>query len=176
MLKLASLRALIEQCVPDLKRDPERLKIVGEDGRIVATGTPALSFEYQYGADILILDYTGHTDALFVPIIAWMKVNQSEQMDNPQLREKAIEFRVEHLNDHAADIGIWLQLTERVIVKRDPAAGAPNRLTLTHPEEPCHVGTVCQAEHWELWLRDERKLAEWDLAPPPARDWFKPAL
>ena len=176
MLKLASLRALIEQCVPDLKRDPDRLKITGEGGHIVATGTAALSFEYRYTAFITVLDYAGHTDAIFVPLLAWMQVNQGEQLDNPQEREKAIEFEVNSLNEASADIGIWLHLTERVIVRQQPGEGAPHRLTLTHPDEPAHVGAASMAEHWELWLRDHAKLAEWDIAPPPARDWFRPAL
>jgi hypothetical protein len=161
--------------VPELQRDPERLKVMGQDGHIIATGTASLSFEYRYSAFIAVLDYTGHTDALMVPILAWMQVNQPEQLDNPELREKAITFEVEHLNETAADIGIWLELTERAIVRQAPdaPAGAPHRLTITHPQEPCRAGTVCLPEHWELWLQDRQKLAEWDIAPPPARDWFK---
>lgn len=185
MLKLASLRALIEQCLPELARDPERLKIVGEGGRIIATGTQALSFEYRYTAFVTILDYAGHADALFVPLLAWMQVNQGEQLDNPKAREEAIEFEVHHLNESSADIGIWLQLTERAIVRRQPQPGSPGRLTITHPEEPLHAGEQAlpgqqdgqqaMTERWELWLKD-KKLAEWDAAPPIAREWFKPAL
>ena len=178
MLKLASLRKLIEQCLPELQREPERLKVAGQDGRIVATGTAALSFEYHYTAAVVVLDYSGHTDALIVPILAWMQVNQPEQFDNPALREQAIGFQIEHLNDASADIGIWLELTERAIVRPDPnaPADAPRRLTITHPDEPALVGAPALPEHWELWLRDQQKLAEWDIAPPPARAWFRPAL
>jgi hypothetical protein len=176
MLKLASLRKLIEQCVPDLARDPERLQITGEGGRVVATGTAALSFEYQYTAAIAILDYNGHTDALFVPLLAWMQVNQPEQLDNEAARAEAITFEVHPLHDASMDIGIWLDLTERAIVRRAPAQGAAHRLSVEHPEEPDRVGAASLPEHWELWLRDQIKLGEWDIAAPPAREWFKPAL
>jgi len=181
MLKLASLRALIEQCLPELRRDPERLKIVGEGGHIVATGTQSLSFEYRYTAFVTILDYTGHTDAIFVPLLAWMQINQGEQLDNVKERDEAITFEVHHLNENAADIGIWLQLSERAIVRREPLADAPARLTITHPPEPRHAGEQALPgqqeipERWELWLKDQ-KLAEWDTVPPIAREWFRPAL
>ncbi|MCL1962455.1 MAG: phage tail protein [Desulfovibrionaceae bacterium] len=192
MLKLNSLRALIEQCIPDLQRDPERLKIIGEGGHVVATGTASLSFEYRYTAFVTILDYTGHTDALFVPLLAWMQVNQSEQLDNEKTREKAIQFELHHLTNSSVDIGIWLDLTERAIVRRDPLPDAPGRVTVTHPDEPRRAGEPSVPgreygggepggpnnplpERWELWLKNE-KLAEWDQLPAPARDLFRPAL
>ena len=177
MLKLNSLKALLMQCLPaDLARDPERLVVLAENGTVVTTGTASLSFEWRYTARVIVLDYAGHPDAVIVPIIAWMKRNQSEQMDNPDTRVNAIKFRVEPLTTTSIDFGIELQLTERAIVKPDPAAppDTPHRLLVEHPEEPCHISTVCVPEHWELWLRDERKLAEWDLAPPPAKAWFNP--
>ena len=170
MLKLQSLRALIERVVPDLARDPERLIVMASNGQAVCTGTVSLSFEYQYTATITVLDYTGHTDALIVPLLAWIKVNQPELLDNPQLRDKALRFSVEHLNTNAVDIGIEIDITERAIVR--PGIDHPTRLTITHPDEPSQAGLVYLAEHWELWLRDEAKLAEWDLYPPPAKALF----
>ena len=176
MLKLNSLKALLTQCMPDLARDPKRLIVLAENGTVVSTGTTSLSFEWRYTARVIVLDYDGHADAVIVPIIAWMKRNQSEQMDNPERWANAIKFRVEPLTTTTMDFGIELQLTERAIVKPDPAAppDAPHRLVVEHPEEPCHIGTVCKPEHWELWLRDERMLAAWDLTPPPAKAWFSP--
>jgi hypothetical protein len=175
MLKLNSLRVLLERCLPDLERAPENLIITGTEGQAVCTGTSSLSFEYRYTARIIVLDYTGHADAVLVPILAWMQVNQSEQMDNPATRERAVQFRVEPLNSGAMDVGIELQLTERAIVQQDPAAGPDtlHRLRITHPEEPALLGTVRQTERWELWLRDEKLLAAWELNAPPARAWFE---
>lgn len=176
MRKLASLRTLITQCVPELARDPERLLIMGDDGRMVATGTPSLSFEYRYTAYITVLDYTGHADALMVPLLAWLKVNQPELMDNPAKRENAVRFAINPLAAGAVDIGIEVNLTERAIVKTDP--GHPTRLTITHPPEPGLVGLdsftgadIATPEHWELWFKDQ-KLAEWNLLPPPFKQAF----
>lgn len=169
MWKLQSLRNLIESAVPELKRDPERLIVMATDGAAVSTLAAGLSFEYRYTAAITVLDYTGHTDALFVPILAWARVNQSDVLDNPTSQRRGVEFNVEHLNTSAVDIGIRVPLTERAIVKADPQH--PTRYNVTHPKEPCHPGSQCLPEHWELWLQD-KKLAEWDIPAPPDKARF----
>jgi len=161
MWKLQSLRRLIETAVPDLARDPERLIVMANDGQAVSTLAGGLSFEYRYQAAITILDYTGHTDALFVPILAWVRVHQSELLDNPTSQGRGVEFSVEHLNTAAVDIGIRVPMTERAIVRRDDTH--PTRFNITHPAEPEHPGGgPAMRERWELWLKDQ-KLAEWDL-------------
>ena len=169
MWKLQSLRNLIESAVPELKRDPERLIVMATDGAAVSTLAAGLSFEYRSTAAITVLDYTGHTDALFVPILAWARVNQSDLLDNPQSQRTGLEFMVEHLNTSAVDIGIRVPLKERAIVKADEAH--PTRFNVTHPKEPCHPGGQCLPEHWELWLQD-KKLAEWDIPAPAEKTRF----
>lgn len=186
MLKLASLRALLTQCVPEFVTNPDRLIVMGDNGQLVATGTASLSFEYRYTASITVMDYTGHADALMVPIIAWVKTNQSELLDNPQKRENAIRFSIYPLDTGACDIGIELDLTERAVVKALP--DHPTRLTVTHPDEPGLIGLArfdgeqVQAsgsaaepkpERWELWFKDEQ-LAAWDLMPPAFIGAFHP--
>lgn len=166
MWKLNSLRQLVQAAVPDLARDPERLIVMANDGQAVSTLAGGLSFEYRYTAAITVLDYTGHTDALFVPILAWVRVNQSDLLDNPTSQARGIEFNVEHLNTAAVDIGIRVPLTERAIVRADPAHAT--RFTVTHPPEPSLVegSATDQLERWELWMKDQL-LAQWDMPPPP---------
>lgn len=169
MWKLQSLRHLIQAAVPELARDPERLIVMASEGQAVSTLAGGLSFEYRYTAAITVLDYTGHTDALFVPILAWVRVNQSELLDAQPSQGNGIAFDVEHLNTAAVDIGIRIPLTERAIVKVDP--NHPTRFNVTHPKEPCHPGGHCLPEHWELWLKD-KMLAEWDIPAPPEKSRF----
>lgn len=168
MWKLESLRSLMQRCVPELARDPERLIVMASGGHVEATLAPGLSFEYAYTAEITILDFVGHADALFVPLLAWLAVNQSDLLDNPAKR-RSLQFQVDNLNTMAADIGIRVPLTERVLVAPDP--DHPTRYHCTHPQEPCHVGVNCMAEHWELWLKDQ-KLGEWDIPMPERRSRF----
>jgi len=170
MWKLHSLRRLIEQSVPELAQNPERLIVMADEGRVITSLAGGLSYEYQYDAEITILDYNGHTDAIFVPLVAWIRVNQSDLLDNTAKRDRALSFVVNHLNNTAADIGISIPLTERAIVKADETH--PTRFNVTHPKEPCHPGMPCMPEHWELWLKDQ-KLTEWDIELPPERSRFE---
>lgn len=170
MWKLDSLRRLILQAVPKLAENPENLIVRATGGQVLATGADSLSYEYLYTAEITVLDYAGHADALFVPLVAWLRVNQSDALDNADKRQKALLFDVEQLNDTAADVGIRVPLREAVIVKPDP--DHPTRYSATHPKEPCHPGGNCVAEHWELYLKDQ-KLCEWDIDAPPERTRFE---
>lgn len=171
MLKLQSLRDFLAQCAPDLARNPEDFIVYGDDGRLVASGTPSLSFEYRYTAYVTLLGYAGHPDAIMVPLLAWCKVNQPELLDNPDKRENAIRFAVAPQSRNTYDLGIEIDLTERAIVKPDP--DHDTRLRITHPDEPGLVGLqrfdgqdVLELEKWELWLRDEQLLASWEFLPP----------
>lgn len=169
MLKLQSLRRVVEQAVPDLVRDPERLIVIADKGRAVATGTDSLSFEYRYSAHIIVLDYAGHMDALILPVLAWAKRNQPELFENPAKRDDALKFNVEYLNTRAVDVALEIELTERAVVTAD--AAHPTRVHVEHPPEPCHIGRACIPELWELWLRDQM-LAQWRMEPPIAADRF----
>lgn len=162
MLKPGSLRAHLTAALPELARDPERLVVLARAGRIITTGTAALSFEYAYTLQMIVLDYAGHADAVMVPLLAWLKRHQPELMDNPDRREKAVRFEVEYLTPQTIDLSIEMDLTERVLVR--PREGTPGGLNVIHVPEPPHPGNIEQREHWTLWLKDEL-LAEWDHDP-----------
>ena len=162
MLKPGSLRAHITAAVPELARDPERLVVLARAGRVITTGTAALSFEFAYPLQVIVLDYAGHADAVLVPLLAWLKRQQPELMDNPDTRDKAIRFEVEYLTPQTIDLSIEVDLTERVLVR--PREGTPGGLNVIHVPEPPHPGNIEQHEHWTLWLKDEL-LAEWDHDP-----------
>lgn len=165
MLKPGSLRAHLTAATPELKRDPDKVSIYVRNGHLVAAGADTLSFEYRYILTVVVLDYAGNPDAVFVPLLAWLRIQQPEIMDNTALREKAVRFEVEYLNAETVDISIEIDLTEAVIIAQgiDPTAPeTTKRFTVTHPAEPARVGALAAAEHWEVWVRDE-KMAEWDF-------------
>lgn len=163
MEKPNSLRETLTKALPALKKDPQKLAIFITGGRVMHTGTDSLSFEYAYTLRALLLDYAGHADAVMAPLVGWMKRNQPEVFENPERRARAIRFEAEYLNAKAIDLQIDLELTERVIA-RQRANGPAGALDLIHPKEPPPPLAILQAEHWEVFLRDE-KLAEWDYAP-----------
>ncbi|WP_010465863.1 phage tail protein [Acidovorax radicis] len=163
MEKPNSLRDTLTKALPTVKKDPQKLAIFITGGRVMHTGTDALSFEYAYTLRLLLLDYAGHADAVMAPVVGWMKRNQPEVFDNPERRARAIRFEAEYLNAKAIDLQIELELTEAVLARPRPG-GPTGALNLIHKNEPPPPLAILQAEHWEVYLRDE-KLAEWDYAP-----------
>ena len=163
MRKPASLRAHLTAASPELQRNPDKLAIYVREGHLVAAGAATLSFEYRYTLTAVLLDYAGQADAIMVPLLAWLRVNQVEILENPALREKSVRFEVEYLNKESVDIQIEIDLTEAVAVApRDEAApaGSPRRYDIAYVDEPARSGALQKAERWEAWSNGER-LAEW---------------
>lgn len=163
MLKLADLRAHLAAAVPNLGRDPEKFIVMATAGRITSSGTQSLSFEYAYTAQLYVLDYDGHADAVIVPLLAWAKLNQPELFANPDKWPQGIRFNAEYLTTSTIDLAIEIDLTERVIVGQRPGATA-GELQAEHLPEPPQIGVTLQAEHWTLWVNGEQ-IAEWNIAP-----------
>lgn len=160
MLKPNHLRRHLTDANPALARNPERMQVFADSGRVVSTGASSLSFEYQYTLNVVVMDYAGHADAIIVPLLAWVRVHQPDLVTNRERRENGIRFDVEFLNQQAVDLSIELDLSERVIVSRDDA----NKLTSNHVGEPPDPDLPLIAEEWELWVRDEL-LATWHIDP-----------
>ncbi len=163
MLKLADLRQHLTAAVPALALDPEKFIVVASGGSIASSGTESLSFEYAYTACVYVLDYAGHADAVIVPLLAWAKRNQVELFADPAKWSKGIRFNAEYLTESTIDLGIEIDLTERVAVK-PLATGPAGALQAEHLPEPQQIGVVLQAEHWTLWVQGEQ-VAEWHIEP-----------
>lgn len=131
MKKPVDLRQALIAAVPYLAKHPGRLHVFVDEGRIVATGGESLSFEYQFTLNLVVTDYNLHADTLMVPILGWLRRNQSELLFNPERRKDGFKFEVDILNHDTCDISIELALTERVIVKEVDGA-----LQVTHANEP----------------------------------------
>lgn len=174
MLKPAKLRDHLTRALPELARDPEKLVMFVTAGSIQSTLTAALSYEYGYTLRLLFLDYAGHADAVLAPLLIWLREHQSELLDNPEKRAKAIRFEAEFLSTTTMDLVLELDLSERVLARVRP--GQPGALNLVHVDEPAHISRHTPAgrlpdgepgrEHWSFWLHDTL-LAEWDHDPRP---------
>jgi len=119
MKKPNSLRAALTAALPSLARNPESLHLFADEGRVVAGGGKTLSFEYQYTLTLIVVDFADSSDAIMVPLLAWLRVNQPELFFNPDQRRDGFRFEAEILNHSAVDLAIKLPLTERVIVTVD---------------------------------------------------------
>lgn len=146
MYKPQSLRDHIIRQVPALARDPDKLSLFIKDGRLASSGTQSLSFEYAYTLEITVLDYAGHPDTVFVPVLQWLKVHQRELFDNPDTNTRAVKFEAEYLNHSAIDLLIHIDLTERVIARKPATPGQP--MQLHHAPEPLRVGSTPSDAGW----------------------------
>lgn len=156
MKKPASLRAALVAALPQLATDPDNLLVFIDAGSLHASYAPGLSYEYAYTLNLILTDYAGDPDAVMVPLLMWVRINQAELMDNADQRQSGISFEADILDNASCDLSIKLALTERVIVK-DTGGGV---LSITHADEPQPEARLT-AGHWQLYLRDQL-LAEWD--------------
>ena len=132
MFKPASLRAFLTSANPELARDPDRLLVFIDNGTIRSTAAPGLSFEYSYTLNVILTDYAGHPDAVAIPLLAWLLVNQPELLTNLEKGKTAIAFEADVLDNSKVDLSLKLPLTERVIVKKQEDGS----LQVSHPDEP----------------------------------------
>ncbi|AAX88635.1 probable bacteriophage tail completion protein gpR homolog [Haemophilus influenzae 86-028NP] len=102
-----------------------------DGGQIVATGAASFSFEYRYTLNVVVTDYAGDIATLIVPMMAYLRTNQPEILENPQIRENAFKFQIDYNNNNTADISFEIQLTERVVSKKDG-----NNVQIHYAKEP----------------------------------------
>lgn len=90
MQKPNSLRKALTDAVPVLRTNPDMLCLRLDDGNNTATLARSLSFEKRYTLNIVVTDFTDDIDLLFVPIMAWLRVNQPDIMTTDEGRKKRV--------------------------------------------------------------------------------------
>jgi len=132
MNKPASLRAHLLAAVPELRHSNDRLLIFIDNGKVRCTAAASLSFEYSYDLQVILTDFAGHPDSVMLPLLGWLKINQSELLENLDKSADGIKFEADLIDNSKVDMSLSLPLTERVVVRTDDEGNA----TLTHPGEP----------------------------------------
>lgn len=160
MNKPASLRAHLLGAITELRHNPDRLLVFVDQGSIRSTAAAGLSFEYNYSLQLILTDFAGSPDAVVVPLLAWLLVNQSELLTNLELAKDSIKFEVDVLDNSKVDMALTLPLTERVLVKLQE----DGKLLISHPGEPQYTEQL-PAQTYQLYA-DGILQAEWESAPP----------
>lgn len=168
MNKPNSLRAHLLAAVPELHKNPDRLLVFIDNGTIRSTAAHGLSFEYSYTLNVILTDFAGHPDAVAIPLLAWVMVNQHELLANQEKGKTAIAFEADVLDNSKVDLSLKLPLTERVIVKRMD----DGTLQVDHPPEP-QLDEFFPAGPWQLFGNGEL-LAEWDSTQGMGTDIASP--
>ncbi|MFP6558146.1 phage tail protein [Paraburkholderia sp. B3] len=132
MNKATSLRRALTVAVPSLAVDPDKLLVFIDAGNIVGTGAVSLSFDYAYTLNVIIEDFAGDADTVFVAVMAWVRRNQSDLLTNDDLRKLGISFEADQLTQTTVDLSIKLRLTESVVVGTNDAG----EQTIEHVGEP----------------------------------------
>lgn len=156
MYKPDSLREHLTKAIKDLRQNPDKLHVFLDEGSALSTNSASMSLSYDYVLNLIVTDIDKSTiDAIFVPLVAWMKVHQPEAFANEENRKKAIRFEVDLGSATAVDISIKLALSERLVVKREDGG----RLNLSNPPEPQLTPSYAD-EFWAIYDGDNL-LAEW---------------
>lgn len=151
MIKPDQLRRVLLAHVPDLKDNPDRLSLFIDKGTIAAR-PGNLSFEYAYTLNVVVQDYSGAVDALVVPIVAWIAEAQPDLLERAP--QQPFTFESEILDGNAADVSIYIQLTEGVLVTPREGGG----FDAQHLEEPGagdDFADACCRPLWQIFLKNQ---------------------
>lgn len=132
MNKPNSLRAHLLATVPALEHNPDRLLVFIDDGSVHCRSSQTFSWEYSYTLQVILTDFAGHPDTVMLPLLGWLSVHQSELLANHAKSGEGIAFEADIIDADKVDLGIKLQLTERVVIGKD----GQGETTITHPPEP----------------------------------------
>lgn len=154
MLKPNSLRKALTDAVPVLRSNPDMLRVFIDSGNNVATLARSLSYEKRYTLNIVVMDFTDDIDLLFVPVMAWLRVNQPDIMTTDEGEKKGFAWYADINNDSSLDVSISLLLTERTLVKEADGAMYVENIPEPPPPEPV-IRPV------EMWSNGER-VSKWD--------------
>ena len=122
MQKMKSLRKALTDAVPQLKTNPEMMRIFADEGNIDARLAASLSHEKIYTLNVIVCDFVGDPDLIFVPVVAWLRENQPDICTTDEGRKKGYRFQMDLNDGDNVDISISLQLTERTLVREDNGA------------------------------------------------------
>ena len=120
MKKPDLLRAFLTDALPELGREPDALSIFVNNGTIAARHGPNLGFEIRYTLHLVLLDFRSAPQQLFLPLTLWLRSQQPDLLLNHESGVQALQFRVDPVDNGAADVEITLPLSEAVDVLPRP--------------------------------------------------------
>lgn len=153
MLKPDSLRIHITAALPDLARDPERLRMWIDRGSIRSRQTASLAFQYGYRLNVVVLDWTLSPSIIFILLVDWLRRNQPDLVASQSA--PGFTFEADILDTRAMDLSIELDLTETVSTVAREGGG----FDLQHHAEPVPMfpdDVELAPALTELWLGTDR--------------------
>ena len=113
MQKPSDLRAAITAAYPEFARDPDRLNMWVEHGRVRSPMVASSQgFACEYTLNITIVNMTGDPGVVFLAINEWVRTNQPDLATS--LPTSGYEFEADLIDQQTIDIHITLKLTEQI--------------------------------------------------------------
>ncbi len=113
MKKIETLRAALAEAIPELRREPDRLRIWIEDGAASSRQSETLGFGFAYRASLLIVETKTDLALIALPIFRWLRINQPDLLAPGA---EGFSFDADILDNESWDVLIQLQLRENVTV------------------------------------------------------------
>ncbi|WP_336981578.1 phage tail protein [Altererythrobacter fulvus] len=123
MKKPDHLRAFLTAALPELAREPDALSIFVNNGTIAARHGANLGFEIRYTLQLVLLDFRSAPEQLFLPLSLWLRTQQPDLLLNHESGVQAVQFRVDPVDNGAADVEVTFPLSEAVDVLPRPDGG-----------------------------------------------------
>lgn len=111
MKKHELLRAALADFMPDFARDPDRLAMWVEKGRITARLGPQRGFAWEYELNVLFSGFVGDPSWLMFCICDWLRVQQPELLASGA---DGFSFEVDVLGEKTFDVQVTLPLRDAV--------------------------------------------------------------
>jgi hypothetical protein len=112
MQKPTDLRAAITTAYPEFARDPDRLNMWVEHGRVRSPMTADRGFTCEYVLNITIVNMTGDPGVVFLAINDWCRINQPDLLT--PLAQAGYTFEADLIDQQTIDIHVMLKLTEEI--------------------------------------------------------------
>ncbi|WP_260925447.1 phage tail protein [Novosphingobium sp. 9] len=113
MRKIDTLRTAILAALPELNRDPDRIKVWIERGTGKSTQTDGRSLVFAFQLNVLILKMTTDISVLALAVFNWLRSNQ------PELMVPGVDgftFDADFLDNGTAEVLIQLTIDQGVTV------------------------------------------------------------
>lgn len=117
MDKIASLKTALLAAIPELRRDPDKLAVFVDKGRVVARRTPTLSWEYRYTVRLWFEGFPGGPDQIFLHLLLWARTAEPRLLSSFENDDGRISFSADIIDEQSTDILIAFDLTEPVAVE-----------------------------------------------------------
>jgi hypothetical protein len=139
MLKPDSLRRALTEGLVDaagvrfLERDPHRLAIFIDKGRIAGRATGSIGFEWRYRLQAILTDFPASlVDSVALVVMLWLREHQPETLLNHTSGNDAVIFEADIIDADTIDLALELELNEAVDARPRDTGG----FDLVHRAEP----------------------------------------